>query len=291
MTSVSLPQPAPSPRCGIGLRMPHVAEVMATRPALSWVEVHSENYMGGGRARAQLEAVREVWPVSLHGVGISLGSAGGIDSRHLADLKRLVDDIGPCLVSEHLAWCRFNGTYLNDLLPLPYTDDCLRTVVENIDRVQGELGRRILVENPSRYLHFRSSTITEEDFLTELVDRTGCGLLCDVNNIYVSSRNLGGDPLAWLDGLPADAVEEIHLAGFHVNADDEFEILIDDHGSAPAAAVWHLYDHAVRRFPKATALIEWDSNLPPLVDLIAEAEKADRRRALALEGGIHASAV
>ena len=291
MTSLSLPQPAPSPRCGIGLRMPHVAEVMATRPALSWVEVHAENYMGGGRARAQLEAVRDLCPVSLHGVGLSLGSAGGIDAGHLADLRRLVDGIKPCLVSEHLAWSRFNEFYLNDLLPLPYTDECLRIVIENVERVQYELGRRILIENPSQYLRFTASCIAEEDFLAELADRTGCGLLCDVNNIYVSCRNLGGDPGAWLDRLPAEAVKEIHLAGFHVNSDGAHEILIDDHGSAPAAPVWSLYERAVKRFPTAAALIEWDTNLPALSDLVAESEKADRRRALVMGEATYAEAI
>jgi len=291
MTSLSLPKAAPSPRCGIGLRMPHVAEVMATRPALSWVEVHAENYMGGGRARAQLEAIRDHWPVSLHGVGLSLGGAGGIDAGHLAQLKSLVDSIKPYLVSEHLAWCRFNGFYLNDLLPLPYTDESLRIVIENVERVQNHLGRRILIENPSRYLHFSASHIAEQDFLAALVDRTACGLLCDVNNIYVSCRNLGGDPNSWLNGIPAEAVEEIHLAGFHVNSDNTHEILIDDHGSAPASAVWSLYDQAVRRFPRAAALIEWDTNLPALSDLVAESRTADRRRALALEEASYAAAI
>ena len=192
--------------CGIGLRAPHVAEILASTPALPWVEVHPENYMGGDPAVAQLEAVRRDYPVSLHGVGLSLGSDGALDARHLARLRALADRVEPCLVSEHLSWSTAGGAYLNHLLPLPYTEETLAVVAEHVARAQDALGRRILIENPSSYLRFRHSTIAEPELLAALVERTGCGLLCDVNNIFVTAHNLGLDPVAYLDALPVDAV-------------------------------------------------------------------------------------
>jgi len=268
---------------GIGLRAPHLAEVMAEPAAAGWYEVHAENYMGQGPARRALERLRRDAPISLHGVGLSLGSAEGLDEGtdrghdggHLDRLAELVERLDPLLVSEHLAWTAVDGVYFNDLLPLPYTEESLAAVVRNIDRAQARLGRRILVENPSSYLRFRHSTIAEPDFLAELVRRTGCGLLCDVNNIHVSSRNLGFDPGAYLAALPEAAVGEIHLAGHHVNLVDGREILIDDHGSAVAAPVWALYRAALGRFGARPTLIEWDSRLPALAVLRGEAAKAD----------------
>lgn len=262
---------------GIGLRCKHVEEIVATRPAVGFLEIHAENYMGGGRMPAQLEVVRHRWPISVHGVGLSLGSAQGIDGRHLERLARLVERVEPDWVSEHLAWSVVDGMYLNDLLPLPYTEESLAVVAANIGRVQDRLRRRLLIENPSAYLRFAHATLSEVDFLTELVRRTGCGLLFDVNNVYVSCRNLGGDPLAWIEGLPAEAVRELHLAGHAINDADGVPILIDDHGSQVSPAVWNLYERAVARFPNAATLIEWDSNLPPLPVLLAEAQEADRR--------------
>jgi uncharacterized protein (UPF0276 family) len=276
--------------CGIGLRADHVAEVMATRPAVAWFEVHAENYMGGGRAIARLERVRRDWPVSLHGVGLSLGGADRPDRRHLDRLKALARRIEPCLVSEHLAWSGYAGTYLNDLLPLPYTEQSLAAVARNVTDVQDALGRRILVENPSSYLRFASSAIPEAEFLSALAQRTGCGLLCDVNNVFVSCSNLGGDPVAWLDALPARHVGELHLAGHTVNDCGGPVVLIDDHGSPVAEPVWSLYEHAAARFPQAPALIEWDSRLPPLATLVAEAALADQRRTAMMRSLSHDAA-
>ena len=212
-------------RAGIGLRSPHVAEVLATRPALPWLEVHPENYLGGGPAVRALLAVRQEYPLSFHAVGLSVGSADGVDRRHLGRLKSLVDRFEPALVSEHLAWSQTGGAYLNHLLPLPYTEESLGAVCRNVDEVQTALGRRVLIENPSGYLRFAASTIREAEFLAELAGRTGCGLLCDVNNVHVTARNLGLDPLAYLDALPRSAVAEIHLAGHSVNDADGQRLL------------------------------------------------------------------
>ena len=263
------------PRAGIGLRDQHVGEILATRPAVPWLEVHPENYMIGGAALLSLEAVRHEYPVSLHGVGLSLGTAGEIDRRHLTRLKGLVDRIEPCRVSEHLSWSTTGGAYLNHLLPLPYTEETLAVVAGHIHEVQDALGRPILIENPSSYLHFRHSSIEEPLFLAELARRTGCGILCDVNNLYVSAWNLGLDAGSYLDALPAEAVGEIHLAGHAENAADGRAILIDDHGSPVAAPVWKLFETALQRFGPVPTLIEWDTDLPELAVLLAEAQIAD----------------
>jgi uncharacterized protein len=264
-------------RAGIGLRSPHLAEVLATRPALPWLEVHPENYLGGGPAIRALHAIREHYPVSFHAVGLSVGSADGVDRRHLGRLKSLVDRIEPAIVSEHLAWSQTGGAYLNHLLPLPYTEESLTTVCRNVDEVQVALGRRVLVENPSGYLRFTTSTIPEPEFLSALVRRTGCGLLCDVNNVYVTARNLGLDPMAYLAALPRAAVGEIHLAGHSVNDADGRPLLIDDHGSPVVPAVWALYDRALHLFGPVPTLVEWDTDIPPLEVLLAEARRADAR--------------
>jgi uncharacterized protein (UPF0276 family) len=264
-------------RAGIGLRSPHVAEVLATRPALSWLEVHPENYLGGGPAVRALEALRGDYPVSFHAVGLSVGSADGVDRRHLGRIRSLADRIEPALVSEHLAWSRVEGAYLNHLLPLPYTEASLAAVCRNLDEVQSALGRRVLVENPSAYLRFTTSSIPEPEFLAELVRRTGCGLLCDVNNVHVTAQNLGLDPVAYLDALPAAAVGEIHVAGHSVNDADGRPVLIDDHGSPVSPPVWRLYEHALRRFGRLPTLVEWDTDIPPLEVLVAEAGRADAR--------------
>jgi len=263
-------------RAGIGLRAQHVGELLATRPAVPWLEVHPENYMSGGAALASLEAVRREYPVSLHGVGLSLGTAGEIDARHLIRVKSLVDHIEPCLVSEHLSWSTAGGVYLNHLLPLPYTEETLAVVAGHIHEVQDALGRRILIENPSSYLRFRHSSMAEPHFLAELARRTGCGLLCDVNNIYVSARNLGLDAASYLDALPTHGIGEIHLAGHAENDADGRVILIDDHGSPVAAPVWRLYERALERFGPVPTLIEWDTDIPELAVLLAEAGIADR---------------
>jgi uncharacterized protein (UPF0276 family) len=260
---------------GIGLRTPHVGEIVGARPSLPWLEVHAENYMTGGRAMATLEKIRQEYPVSLHGVGLSLGTAGRLDARHLDRFRTLVEQIEPCLVSEHLAWSSVDGTYLNHLHPLPYTEETLRVFADHVLEVQEALGRRLLIENPSGYLRFRHSSIPEAEFIAEIVRRTGCGLLCDVNNIFVTAENLGLDPVGYLDTLPRDAVAEIHLAGHSRNDVAGHTILIDDHGSRVVEDVWRLYAHALRRFGPVPTLVEWDTDVPSLSVLLDEARRAD----------------
>ena len=262
---------------GIGLRSPHVEEMLATRPAVGWLEIHAENYMGGGPAVRALERLRSDYPVSVHGVGLSLGSADGLDAGHLERLARLVERLEPALVSEHLSWSTAGGAYLNHLLPLPYTEEALATVTAHVARVQERLRRRILVENPSGYLRFEHSTRQEAHFLAALVRETGCGLLCDVNNIHVTCANLGGEPDEYLGALPADAIGEIHLAGHAINDADGRAILIDDHGSPVAEPVWRLYERALARFGARPTLVEWDTDVPPLPTLLGEAAQAARR--------------
>jgi uncharacterized protein (UPF0276 family) len=264
------------PRAGIGLRAPHVAEVMATRPAVAFLEVHTETYLGGGPAVAALERLRSEFPVSLHGVGLSLGGADPLDDRHLLRVKGLVERIQPALVSEHLAWSVGGGAYLNHLLPLPYDAVRLEATSRRIERIQETLGRRILVENPARYLRFRGSPIPEPEFLLELSRRTGCGILLDVNNVYVSARNFDEDPGEYLDAMKAGPIGEIHLAGHATNDADGRAILIDDHGSRVDGVVWDLYRTALMQIGPIPTLVEWDTNLPELAVLLGEAEQAER---------------
>lgn len=261
---------------GVGLRAPHIAEVMATRPAIAFLEVHTENYLGGGPAVAGLERLRHDYAVSLHGVGLSLGGADPLDRRHLMRVKGLVERIQPALVSEHLAWSVGGGAYLNHLLPLPYDESRLEATSRRIEQVQETLGRAILVENPARYLRFRHSPISEPEFLSELARRTGCGILLDVNNVYVSSYNFDEDPLAYLDAMPTGAIGEIHVAGHATNDADGRTILIDDHGACVAEPVWDLYGRALARFGPVPTLVEWDTNLPELTVLLDEAARAER---------------
>lgn len=267
--------PVPS-QAGIGLRHRHVAEFLTSRPRVAWIEVHSETYLaaGGPRLRA-LEAIRRDYPLSCHGVGLSLGSAERVDPEHLARLATLYDRLEPDLVSDHLAWSVTGGTYLNDLLPLPYTEEALDLVRRNVERTQETLGRRILVENPSRYLDFEQSTIPEWEFLAELAARTGCGLLLDVNNVYVSAGNLGFDADAYLAHVPAQAVGEIHVAGHAVHETGTGTLLIDDHGDVVADAVWALLASTLERIGPRPVLVEWDTRVPELAVLMAEAARAD----------------
>jgi uncharacterized protein (UPF0276 family) len=257
---------------GIGLRSPHVTEIAAARPKLGFLEVHAENYMAETAALDRLLELRRDYPVSLHGVALSLGSAEELDRIHLGRFKALIERVEPMLVSEHLAWSAIGGAYLNDLLPLPYTEESLDLFCRHVEEAQEELGRRLLIENPSSYLRYRHSPIPEAEFVTELSDRTGCGILCDVNNVYVSARNFGFDPIAYLDTLPVEAIGEIHLAGHH--AAENVDILIDDHGSRVAEPVWGLHAVALRRFGPVPTLIEWDTELPALEVLLGEARHA-----------------
>ncbi len=277
-------------RCGIGLRAEHVAEVLATHPDIPWVEVHAENYMCGGKALRNLEKVRDLYPVSLHGVGLSLGGSERPEPTHLRRFRALVEHIEPVKVSEHLAWSSLRGVYFNDLLPLPYTRESLDSVARNVAIVQDTLRRPLLIENPSRYLAYHDSFIPEAEFLGMLARRTGCRLLCDVNNVQVTCANTGGNAFDWLDALPAQAVDEIHLAGHSAKRAAGWTVLIDDHASPVAEAVWSLYAHAVARFPRAAALVEWDSELPALQVLLAEAAEADRRRDAVLGSPCHVAA-
>jgi hypothetical protein len=254
-----------------------MAEVIGTRPPVPWFEIHAENFMGGGPAVRALAQLRQDYPLAVHGVGLSLGSADGLDVHHLGRLKRLVERLEPVLVSEHLAWSMAGGTYLNHLLPLPYTEETLEIVCRHVEQVQTVLGRRLLVENPSNYLRFAASAMSEPEFLTEMVRRTGCGLLCDVNNIYVTSQNFAQDAVAYLGMLPVDAVEEIHLAGHTVNEADGQPLWIDDHGAPVCEAVWELFALALARFGPVPTLLEWDTNLPAFAVLMDEARQAERR--------------
>jgi hypothetical protein len=271
---VIVTEPSRLPNCsaGIGLRLPHAAEIAATRPHLGFLEVHAENYMAETAALDRLRELRRDYPVSIHGVALSLGSAEELDHIHLDRLKTLIERVEPMLVSEHLAWSAIGGAYLNDLLPLPYTEESLDVFCRHVGEAQATLGRRLLIENPSSYLRFRHSTIPEAEFLTETTRRTGCGILFDVNNIYVSATNFRFDPIAYLDALPAAAIGEIHLAGHH--AAEHVDILIDDHGSRVAPQVWELYAAALERFGPVPTLIECDTNLPALDVLLDEVRHA-----------------
>jgi len=263
---------------GVGLRLPHLAEVVATRPRVAWFEIHPENFLANPHACELLQEVSQHYPISVHTVGISIGSTEGIDRVHLARLRGLVDALEPVLVSGHLAWSTHQGAYLNDLLPLPYDDETLAVVAAHLSEVQEGLGRRYLVENPSSYVGFGSSTMTEAEFLCELVRRTGCSLLCDVSNVYLSARNMGYDPYQFIDALPVNAVHELHLGGFTSEPDEATpggEVLIDTHAAGVAEPVWELYAHAVRRFGLQPTLVEWDNDIPPFTTLAAEAIRAD----------------
>lgn len=263
-------------RAGIGLRAEHYEAVLDSRPSVGWLEVHSENYFGaGGKPLDYLERIRPHYPLSLHGVGLSIGSTDPLDRRHLAALKTLIRRFEPALVSEHLSWGSVGGRHFNDLLPLPYTEEALYHLVARVCQIQDVLGRQILIENPSTYLQYVESTIPEWEFLAELAQRSDCGVLLDVNNIYVSARNHGFDASAYLRAIPRPVVQEVHLAGFTVNRFDDGEILIDTHNQPVCPAVWTLYHQAVQRFGPIPTLIEWDTDLPDLVVLVVEAGRAD----------------
>jgi uncharacterized protein (UPF0276 family) len=274
------------PRAGVGLRFQHHREMLERRPPIAWLEAHAENYLGGGAAPMYLDAVRREYPLSLHGVGMSLGSAGGIDERHLGRIAALVRRVEPALVSEHLAWSVAGGAYLADLLPLPLTEEALDVVCRNVDALQCALRRTVLLENPSTCLRFTHSTIPEWEFLAAVVARTGCGILCDVNNVYVSACNHGFDASAYLAALPAAFVGEYHLAGHAVVEQPGGATLrIDDHGARVCPQVWALYGEALERIGPRPTLIEWDTRVPPLDTLLAEAALASRALAGCAAGG------
>lgn len=261
---------------GIGLRAPYFRELETARPGVGWLEVHAENFIGQGPALTRLERIRRDYELSLHGVGLSLGSAEGPDKEHLARFRALIERTEPFLVSDHLSWSVTGGVYLNDLLPLPYTEETLAVLERNISAAQEAFGRRILIENPSRYLAFRHAAIPEPDFLSELARRTGCGILLDVNNVFVSCTNLDLDPETYLEALFGSPIGEIHLAGHSRVTRGGASILIDDHASIVCDAVWRLYADALERFGLAPSLIEWDKDLPPFATLLEQAREAER---------------
>lgn len=279
---------------GIGLKSQHVTEILEDHPDIGWVEVHAENYMAeGGPPLADLDAIREHYPLSVHGVGLSLGSATGIDPLHLERFCKVVDRFRPALVSEHIAWSATGGVHLHDLLPVPYTEEALSVLGSNINTVQDALGRQILVENPSRYVGFADSPIPEPEFLNHLAQQTGCGLLLDVNNVVVSTSNMGEDALSWIDAIDGRHVGEIHLAGHTVKEVGENVIRIDDHGSPADEQTWSLFEHVLATIGPRPTLFEWDTEIPALPVLLAEAAKADiRLKAVPekSEGRVHASA-
>ncbi|MCI0427680.1 MAG: DUF692 domain-containing protein [Nitrospiraceae bacterium] len=279
--SVYIPAPIPA-QAGIGLRSHHFREILEAPPPVAWMETHPENYFGeGGAPLRVLERIRSRYPLSFHGVGLSLGSTDPIDHTHLHKLNVLIDRFEPTFVSEHLSWSSVGGRFFNDLLPLPYTSESLDHVCARIDEVQTVLKRPMLIENITRYLTWQDSTVSEGEFMAEVVRTTGCGILLDINNVYVNAVNFRLDPLEFLRAIPAQAVWEIHLAGF-----DRFgRWLIDTHGQVVHPDVWTLYQWAIDHFGPRPTLIEWDTNLPPLPVLVDQATQAD-----AILGGCHAAA-
>lgn len=276
---VSLAAAATLPRrAGLGLKPEHFQTILETAPDLGFFEIHAENYMvDGGPAHHYLGQIRSRYPLSIHGVGLSIGAEGPLDCRHVDRLARLLARYEPQAFSEHLAWSSHGGHFLNDLLPLPYDRATLDRVCTHIDQVQDRLQRQMLLENPATYVEFAASSLSETEFIGAVLERTGCGLLLDVNNVYVSCVNHGRDPYAYIDALPADAVGEIHLAGFAVDRDDRGDrLLIDSHGAPVDQAVWALYRHALERTGPVATLIERDNDIPDFAELRAEAAIADR---------------
>ncbi len=264
-------------RPGVGYKAQHFQDIMENPGAVKWLEIHAENYMGdGGRPLAQLRHLAERFAFSVHGVGLSIGGEGPLDEAHLARLKHLCDWLKPASFSEHLAWSSHDETFLNDLLPLPYTAATVARVCDHIDRVQEVLGRRMLLENPSSYLAFQDAELSEVAFLREVAARTGCGLLLDVNNVFVSATNLNFDAAAYLADFPVELVGEVHLGGHFVDADDHgAPLLIDSHGAAVVDPVWQLYAQLIGRAGPLPTLIEWDNDVPDWPVLAAEAARAD----------------
>lgn len=275
-------------RAGIGLRAEHFEEVLVQTPDVGWFEAHSENYFGigdsalqgrrGGKSLEYLERVRQLYPVSLHGVGLSIGTTDPLNLDHLVKLKQLIQRIQPGLLSEHLSWGSVRGQYFNDLLPMPYTEEALNHMVQRVDQVQDILDMQILIENVSSYLEYKSSTIPEWEFVAALSQRTGCGILLDVNNIFVNAMNHGFDPGLFVQSMPVGAVKEIHLAGHTIKEVDGNIIRLDTHDQLVCDEVWDLYRVSVEHFGNVPALVEWDRNLPELDVLVTEAMRADHIR-------------
>ena len=264
-------------RAGLGLKPQHYNDILNGAPDIGFFEVHAENYMGaGGPPHRYLEAIHERFPLSLHGVGLSIGGSGPLDRAHLGRLKALIERYRPESFSEHLAWSTHDSAYLNDLLPLPYTTQTLGQVIDHVDEVQDTLGQRLLLENPSTYVVFADSHIDEIDFLETIAEKTGCGLLLDVNNVMVSSVNHGLDPFAYIDRFPLQRVGEIHLAGYDETEDDAGgRLLIDAHGSRVRPDVFALFEHTLARGGPRPVLVEWDNDVPDFATLADEARRVD----------------
>jgi uncharacterized protein (UPF0276 family) len=264
-------------RAGVGLKAPHYRQILEERPDVGFFEVHAENYMGdGGPPLRYLEAICEHYPLSLHGVGLSIGAARPLDDDHLRHLRALIDRYRPGHFSEHLAWSTHETGFLNDLLPVPYTAETLQIVVSHINQVQDTLRVQMLLENPTTYLEFAESSYVETDFIAEVAKRTGCGLLLDVNNVFISATNQQWDRFAYIDAFPLTHVKEIHLAGFKPEQDENGRpLLIDTHDRPVDHDVWGLYEYVTLRTGPVPTLIEWDSDLPPLEELLAEARRAE----------------
>ena len=263
---------------GVGYKPQHFDAILSNAAPVGWLEIHAENYMGsGGRPIAQLRHLAERFPISVHGVGLSIGGQGPLDPDHLDRLKALIGWLNPASFSEHLAWSSHDSAFLNDLLPLPYNAGSLAIVASHINQVQDFLNRQMLLENPSSYLTFEASDMTETQFLQELSLRTGCGLLLDVNNVFISATNLGTSPQAYIDAFPTDAVGEIHLGGHDDDADETgAPLLIDSHGRAVAGPVWALLDYTLARSGPKPVLIEWDNDVPDWPELASEARRVAR---------------
>ena len=263
---------------GVGLRSPHHQQILAEKPAIDWLEVHSENFFNASSSqRLLLDQLCDTYPLSFHGVGLSLGSTDPLDMQHLAKMKELIDTYQPALISEHLSWSSFGSRYFNDLLPVPLTTESLDIFCDKLNGVQDFLGRALAIENPTVYLTFQDSFIDEWDFLNEIQHRCQCGLLLDLNNIYVNSINLGVDATQYLQNIDVGAVREIHLAGFTRKQLEDGEILIDTHGRPVSEPVWELF-RQFREVCSAPALIEWDTDIPALEVLLAEAARAHQKQ-------------
>jgi uncharacterized protein len=273
---------------GLGFKPEHFHSIMAQPGAVGFFEVHAENYMGdGGAAHAMLSALRRDHALSLHGVGLSIGGAQGLNRAHLARLRQLIDRYQPASFSEHLAWASHGAAWLNDLLPLPYTQETLTTICTHIDQVQDRLGRRMLLENPATYVTFEHSTWAETDFLTEIIRRTGCGLLLDINNVFVSATNHRFDARSYLATFPLAAVDEIHLAGHDTEDLPSGPLLIDTHGTPVADPVWALYARVLEQTGPLPTLIEWDTDVPAFPVLLSEAARAKAMLAHVARGQSH----
>jgi uncharacterized protein (UPF0276 family) len=263
------------PFIGIGLKSAHYQDILEQKPKIDWFEIHSENYLiDGGAASAMLSSIRKNYPISMHGIGLSLGSADGIERSHLIRLKKLAEDLDPFLISEHLSWNYVNNTYLPELIPIPYTDEAIDVFCRNIECAQDFLQRQILIENPSSYIQYTTSNYDESEFLTKIASKSGAGILLDVNNIYVSCVNHSWNIKDYIHSIPHNLVKEIHLAGHSTREINDQKLLIDTHDNFVSREVWELYAMAIQKFGNIPTLLEWDANIPELSVLVAEALKA-----------------